>query len=276
MKQIWIIFQAMIALTMITKSVTDDKFVRIVNGQEADERELPYQVSLQYGFSSRKISNKESHFCGGALIARKWVITAAHCVMSYSSNMVHIVGGTVDISDVGSPAFRVRRIVRQEYDDRTKVNDIALLEIEPVSEQNKEDQEDPNIFPVSLCGSLFDPQGKDCLVSGWGYTQSSGSNIPNKLRKVSLRVVHDHICKRMLRGLPWDQDTMLCAGGEDKDACQGDSGGPLVCQEDGGVSCIAGIVSWGVPCATRGVPGVYTRVNRYLPWIQGYLDQENI
>ena len=184
MKQIWIIFQTMISLTMITKSVTDDKFVRIVNGQEADVRELPYQVSLQYGFSSRKISNKESHFCGGALIARKWVITAAHCVMSYSSNMVHIVGGTVDISDVGSPAFRVRRIVRQEYDDRTKVNDIALLEIEPVSEQNKEDQEDPNTSPVSLCCSSFDPQGKECLVSVWGYTRSSGSDIPNKLRQV--------------------------------------------------------------------------------------------
>ena len=61
---------------------------------------------------------------------------------------------------------------------------------------------------------------------------------------------------------------MLCAGGEDKDACQGDSGGPMVCHQHQGSLCIAGIVSWGVPCATRGVPGVYTRVNNYIPWIE--------
>ena len=140
MTHIWIIFPAMIALTVITKGLPGDKFVRIVNGQEAEARELPYQVSLQYGFSSRKISNKASHFCGGALLSPAWVITAAHCVMSYSASMVHVVGGSVDIAD-GSPAYRVRRIVRQEYDDRTKVDDIALLEIEPVSE-------DPNTNPV--------------------------------------------------------------------------------------------------------------------------------
>ena len=239
------------------REVEKELVTRIMNGEEAMEEELPYQVSLQYRSNNRAISNKEGHICGGSLLSSTWVMTAAHCVTVYTADVLYIVGGTVDISAQDTPVMKVVRIVRHQYDDRTKVNDIALLEIEPAQ-----------YTPISLCSSVFNPAGLDCVVSGWGHTHSTGSYTQDRLRKVSLRVVHDQLCRKMLRGLPWDKNTMLCAGGEDKDACQGDSGGPLVCQQDKDNPCIAGIVSWGVPCATRGVPGVYTRVNTYLPWIQ--------
>ena len=108
-------------------------------------------------------------------------------------------------------------------------------------------------------------------MSGWGHLKSKGSSVPDKLREVSVRVLHDSVCGKMLSGYPWDPNTgsMLCAGGEDKDACQGDSGGPMVCwDQSAGQDCIAGIVSWGVGCATEGIPGVYSNVRKYNEWIR--------
>lgn len=43
---------------------------KIVGGVDIDIREAPYQVSLQY-FGA--------HICGGAIISKDYVITAAHC-----------------------------------------------------------------------------------------------------------------------------------------------------------------------------------------------------
>ena len=72
-------------------------------------------------------------------------------------------------------------------------------------------------------------------------------------------------------------DTHLCAGGELwKDSCAGDSGGGLFSdliegQDKTGLDRkweVVGIVSFGSRRCGNGKPGVYTRVSKYLQWIE--------
>ena len=53
---------------------------------------------------------------------------------------------------------------------------------------------------------------------------------------------------------------------------QGDSGGPLNCpvtkfRPGQPQYKICGITSWGAGCGNNGYPGVYTRVSKYIDWI---------
>ena len=63
---------------------------------------------------------------------------------------------------------------------------------------------------------------------------------------------------------------MVCAGYKKggKDTCGGDSGGPLVVQNEDESYFLAGITSWGLNCAKKNRPGVYTRVSEVVEWIQ--------
>ena len=63
-------------------------------------------------------------------------------------------------------------------------------------------------------------------------------------------------------------ESEVCAGGEEgKDACDGDGGAPLVCQSKDNRWNVVGLVTWGVDCAQRGVPGVYANVYNMLSFI---------
>ncbi|CAB1343707.1 unnamed protein product [Coregonus sp. 'balchen'] len=230
---------------------------KIVGGEDAPAGSWPWQASLHlFG----------DHVCGGSLINKEWVMSAAHCFSSSSPNGWNIILGRQN--QEGSNPNEVSRTVAQivlhpVYNNDNNDNDIALLRLtSPVSFTNY-------IRPVCLAASdSFYHNGTDSWVTGWGnINEGKFLPSPQALQEVEVPVLGNRQCN-CLNGVGSVTDNMLCAGvlTGGKDSCQGDSGGPMVTKQNS-VWIQAGVVSWGFGCARPNLPGVYTRVSRYQPWI---------
>uniref|UniRef100_A0A663F9D9 Peptidase S1 domain-containing protein n=1 Tax=Aquila chrysaetos chrysaetos TaxID=223781 RepID=A0A663F9D9_AQUCH len=222
--------------------------IRIVGGSEASRGEFPWQVSLR--------ENNE-HFCGAAILAEKWLVSAAHSMWAAYTGTTSLRG-----SDSSTVKMDIARIIpHPSYNPDTADYDVAVLELKrPVTFTTY-------IQPVCLpdAGHHF-PTSKKCLISGWGYLKEDFLK-PEFLQKATVELLDQTLCSSLYSHVLTDR--MLCAGYlEGKiDSCQGDSGGPLVCQEPSGKFFLAGIVSWGIGCAEARRPGVYTRVTKLRNWI---------
>jgi len=228
---------------------------KIVGGGSADPGEYPFMVALVDSGSS----NYDGQFCGGALIAARWVMTAAHCVVGETAGSIDVVAGGYDLKANDGQRIGVKAItVNPGYDDRRTASDVALLEL--VSSAP---------YPtISLPpGGGLDAAGTTVTVIGWGATKGK-PKYPSVLHEVAMPIVANPGCSDAY-GSDFVASVMLCAGDFASggiDSCQGDSGGPLFVTESDGWTQV-GIVSWGAGCAEAGSPGVYSRVSALAAWV---------
>uniref|UniRef100_A0A8C5NZB2 Transmembrane protease serine 6 n=1 Tax=Jaculus jaculus TaxID=51337 RepID=A0A8C5NZB2_JACJA len=235
---------------------------RIIGGAVSSEGEWPWQASLQI---------RGRHICGGALIADRWIITAAHCFQEDS--MASPALWTVFLGKVrqssrwpGEVSFKVSRLLLHPYHEEDSHDyDVALLQLDhPVVYS-------ATVYPVCLpARSHFFEPGLHCWITGWGALREGGPTS-STLQKVDVQLVPQDLCSEAYHYQVTPR--MLCAGYRKgkKDACQGDSGGPLACKEPSGRWFLAGLVSWGLGCGRPNYFGVYTRITGVVGWIQQVL-----
>nr|CAD7449622.1 unnamed protein product [Timema bartmani] len=127
-----------------------------------------------------------------------------------------------------------------------------------MSPKRREDAINYNLKPYDITGKRF-------LLEVRNFPHIKR---PDVLQKVSLPLIATERCRELYDRLSVVVYKNLCTySSNGLDACDGDSGGPLLCD---GVQ--VGIVSWGLGCARPNTPGVYSRVDSYLPWIRGVMD----
>jgi secreted trypsin-like serine protease len=224
---------------------------RIVGGEPTDIKIHPWQVALQF---------EGTFFCGGSIIAQKWILTAAHCFEDSSrSTDWRFKAGATDYSRAGGWFEPERIILHEDYKGKpTYENDIALvkLKVAPAG----------RVIPLASA-SITVPVGQPLEVTGWGATAEGGSGS-NTLMKAIVPVVSNSECNAPGSYNGTIKDGMMCAGHREGgiDSCSGDSGGPLVWRTSDG-PVLVGVVSFGYGCARQLKYGVYTRVNAFRDWI---------
>lgn len=212
------------------------------------------------------------------------MLTAAHCTEDP-------IEGTASVLRVGTATFEFDEVeeLAQErdieeiipypkYNPPSKYHDIALMKSKPEFVLSRD-------IRIACLNLEDDIREMKLTAIGFGKTGSTDSSGSDTLMKVDMDMIDAEVCNRSMRYLIRrkliDQgitDEQMCAGDYihgGKDTCQGDSGGPLQVMPDR-VDCnhtfplhkIVGVTSFGRDCGRKMAPGVYTRVSRYIEWIE--------
>ncbi|XP_015199639.1 transmembrane protease serine 12-like [Lepisosteus oculatus] len=237
---------------------------RVVGGKDAAPGAWPWQVSVQLAEPSGF-----SHFCGGSIIDRQWVVTSAHCFgpKTDPSKLRVIAGLQVwKTSDENTQNRTVTHIFRHSlFNTKNGDNDVALLKL--CSPVNFTDY----VQPVCLLRGASEEAGlTPCFISGWGTT-SWGGERADTLQEAEVNLIPRETCNQPDWYNQSLTENMQCAGHETGgiDACQADSGGPLQCFNSTLQRFyLFGITSFGQGCAVEKKPGVYTRASLYYRWIR--------
>ncbi|XP_033985229.1 ovochymase-2 [Trematomus bernacchii] len=250
---------------------------RIVNGEPATPHSWPWQVSMQVWPASRP-EPTFFHTCGGTLIHKNWVMTAAHCFINYADELQRwnmcLGKHNLTFTEPSQRCFNVTGIYRHEgfkYPTVPTVEfDIALVRLDG-------DVTPSNEISFACLPSVEEvlPATKKCYATGWGDETGDSMNakVAEALNQVALPVVPYDTCKRMDYWWFQVKTSMICCGytlpDELQSVCQGDSGGPLVCQDTAGAPWeVHGITSFGpIGCIMNKKPSVFTRSSAYIPWI---------
>jgi hypothetical protein len=199
-----------------------------------------------------------TQWCGGSLIASRYVLTAAHCTWNTSRRQWKVRLGSKRW-DRGGVVRRVKRIfVYPHFNHRTLYGDLSVLKLsKPV-----------NLAPPYLVSSgtsyVTNPPTR-AYIAGWGAMRRDGSGYPRTLYSTWIWLLPDRDC-----GSGFEGSVEICAGAQGRDTCFGDSGGPLAVW-DGSWWQLVGVTSygWGNRCGHRNSAYAWVGSPALHRWLTG-------
>ncbi|XP_018789944.1 PREDICTED: serine protease snake-like isoform X1 [Bactrocera latifrons] len=266
-------------ISQIQCDINHTRYQLIVHGKLAQRNEFPFMlIFLQgaIGWRDLVVVNRITYKCGGALIDRRYLLTAAHCLFHSNEPPIVVRPGGFNLTDAHAKDFEIDEIyIHPGFEYPSAYNDIAIIRLkEPYYAESFE-----NTGPA--CTWALPLFAANVTAIGYGSTRFAGL-ASDSLMKTNLTILNNEEC-----GKYYEQDddllyhgiihSQLCANDTVgmSDTCQGDSGGPIIMYRTDDenedyyyeMPYVVGITSFGNGCGSR-VPGVYTRVASYIDWIE--------
>ena len=238
----------------------------IRGGQPADAGKWAYHVGL---------FKNGTQFCGGTLVAPRFVLTAAHCASGdavyVGSQELRRVSGSGRLRAGSGQLIHVAAAHIHPSYDGNRTHDIALLELASEAPASHGAATLPNLAIHNRIAS----DDAQAVAIGWGTSAPYSSSIPStwpptRLQQASLTLKSQDACSQLMGGV-FNREAHICTRDvqQDRGICQGDSGGPLFVRSNGidyqvGIASFAESFYSGVLlCSTSG----FTKVATYAGWI---------
>ncbi|KAG5282599.1 hypothetical protein AALO_G00057770 [Alosa alosa] len=173
---------------------------RIIGGYAPPPYTIKYMVSIQ--------STSGQHFCGGTLINKYWVLTAAHCDVGVEHMMIIAGDYSLSMYEGTEQFYRPYLLIpHPDYNKTTHNADIMLIKLRAPVVLNSY----VSFAPLPRQDASV-AEGRVCRVSGWGRTSPAGGQIPSVLRTVKLPIVSTARCNSSDSFNGSISENMICAG----------------------------------------------------------------
>ncbi|XP_065300552.1 anionic trypsin-2-like [Dermacentor albipictus] len=243
---------------------------RIVAGKTIARSRIPWIVHLvaRYQFKPRSIKKMA---CGGSILSRRFILTAAHCIhFGYRLPVSILVRYNSTYLGRGPLASAKDVIPHPRFSMDTVANDIGLVKL------TKPLQFDKFVKPICLPMTRLQLVHKKAFAAGWGKTRDTGVKGTHRLHYIKTNILPFRNCTTSFD--PWMQQdvftdaSVICTKTNGKGVCQGDSGGPVtVWRKRQRKYFQVGVVSFSRGCSKAGHPNVHTRVSHFVHWIRNMM-----
>jgi len=254
----------------------------------------PWQAYI----TQKNVTAERTNFkgCGGTIINREWILTAAGCLypMMNASDYCVVVGhkqisgflisdlrnncsvGQRPLQIIRHPKFDVLELVGAKLVSEAtrwfiKHHDIGLIKMELMSFNT------PDIGHICLptgAGNYYD---QNCTIAGWGVTETGKES--NDLKSLRSQIWSKSKCRTQSSiGKTYDgprqnpADNFYCFGEANEKPCSGDNGGALSCKNSmQRFEAVGVMASFTTNRRNRRCPGetsYFIPVQTHLKWIK--------